>query len=843
LEKGKSWKEDQAHRMDPEKWVLINKSKHTRLCNQSREHAIWKSKLTDIAKHKQWNPTAETKVWIGALAAASPHISPINLETAFAVARYTFVVESGLDRLDDRLTPEAIRLSSPSSTSFDNCVKELAVVQCIIARDTIARATKLFVGYDQSPDGSMAKAIICHNEDDKTDHEDGTVCVFNLGNEKCGKTAPTVAAALRHSLRLVMPKDGMIHGTISDSGGATGYSVATEMQKPAADGQGPVIRLVENALIQLCAHHNDASIFREPAKKLLGENGLDNRNALQLLYNLYAFCKEVNVLGHTMFMKEFKTIWSDLHPGVPFPTDLHVHICKPVMTRWGTVTEAAKQHVYLDVFAGMAQAEVNRSKASESLNMIASDAVSLSREASIKCDLLLLAVLGEQLIDVQMAFNQKPDPHVGKSGHKSHHLMVRYFWLHLKLKELQDWRTLESGKDLRDSIEALPEQVSDNSKEVTREVEGKKVDAFFKMCYEFMAKHYSRQAKTNILFHGAFGEAETGRIIACWLLGGAHLDSGGGLLLNNDQQSFESVVHKREIDLHAFSAFLQEKSKNEITAIRHDPLAIECEAALLFIAKGGNIWDYDNPESEVHRKLALKLTAQPSTSQFVERLVKNSNQVRQTGKSDHMAMLYSIASNDFVSKEAKIDDSNPDKIKCTRINSKGKTRFDLLSNTIKKKRALLESLRGSPGFVDDEKEVKALLEKSSGHLEQRAETRFAEFVEQKDLFKENTKTKISGVDVPPLMQGMVHINNLKDKVRGKSTGDKEALREELKERNVEFRSTGTGTGMTRMKSLLRENLCEEWLASDPTRNLNFDAFKQTKAFKFFRPKVPTAFGL
>jgi hypothetical protein len=39
-------------------------------------------------------------------------------------------------------------------------------------------------------------------------------------------------------------------------------------------------------------------------------------------------------------------------------------------------------------------------------------------------------------------------------------------------------------------------------------------------------------------------------------------------------------VHKKKIDLHAFAAFLQEQSKDEIIAIRLDPLAIDFEDAL-----------------------------------------------------------------------------------------------------------------------------------------------------------------------------------------------------------------------------------------------------------------------
>jgi hypothetical protein len=161
------------------------------------------------------------------------------------------------------------------------------------------------------------------------------------------------------------------------------------------------------------------------------------------------------------------------------------------------------------------------------------------------------------------------------------------------------------------------------------------------------------------------------------------------------------------------------------------------------------------------------MIAQPNTSQFVERLVKNSNQMRQTGKSDHMSKTYSIASNDFVAKEVKIDDSNPDKMKITRTNNRGKSRFELFKSTVKKKRTLLERFRESPDFVDNEKKVRALLEKSSTHLEQRAEDRLIDFQEHKNEYKENTKTKNSGVDISPLLQGMVKINDLTEKRKGK----------------------------------------------------------------------------
>ena len=66
----------------------------------------------------------------------------------------------------------------------------------------------------------------------------------------------------------------------------------------------------------------------------------------------------------------------------------------------------------------------------------------------------------------------------------------------------------------------------------------------------------------------------------------------------------------------------------------------------------------------------------------------------------------------------------------------------LYESAAKEKMAIMERLQKSACFVEEEKEVKTLLAKSSTFVDQR---------KHKSEGKTNTKTKNSGIDVSPLL--------------------------------------------------------------------------------------------
>jgi len=219
---------------------------------------------------------------------------------------------------------EAINIS-PSRTSLENYVADLAVDQTLVAAEEIKRAPTVYLGSDVGQKGACITKLFywC----------DGAPKEYMLDANSKGKSSEDIGNGTIASVKKIrMDRQFWLFGVTTDSGGGgtleSGASVLQDGEL-AADDAG--------FLINSCTLHNLNLCLVTPTKEYLGEGGVDVRTALQLYHSIYYL---QDLIGD-LLKEYFKLSWDKLNPDVPFPNELQVSLQEPVMTRWWSVFVAA----------------------------------------------------------------------------------------------------------------------------------------------------------------------------------------------------------------------------------------------------------------------------------------------------------------------------------------------------------------------------------------------------------------------------------------------------------------------------------------------------------------------
>jgi hypothetical protein len=327
---------------------------------------------------------------------------------------------------------------------------------------------------------------------------------------------------------------------------------------------------------------------------------------------------------------------------------------EPILTRWGTVGSAVcytnSYHDVLDVFYKGICGSKSR-KASHSAHQCASNFRSLCREKEIVLDCAFLADFNHSFFRGHFDFNHATDPFIRTSGFLGRHHLVRTYIKETELKQIQ--------QELKEGIVERP-PTDDQGRhcvlkgfwpklwdaETTSETKTKvlyKAQVFIDGYVKSFHKHHAQWMSPSLLFLGAFGEFETGQIVAR-LLSGKEIIFDRNDDANNNKQ-FKPALHEGTIDLELFATWLKEILIGSVVEEAvSSPNVDEVMEAIEAIADGMNIWDEKNLVGQIYREEFLEnFAAIPSTMEMVERSVKKAKFCQQTGKGERSVSAYGIA--------------------------------------------------------------------------------------------------------------------------------------------------------------------------------------------------------
>jgi hypothetical protein len=787
-----------------------------------KERAIVNA-LKKVMGFKQNQPTNHTRHLLGAFAASHPQISTMYQEQIIALARISLLLEvkavvendySG-PGIDFRwLTMENVANSSPSSSALTNWVIDLARDQYMIFSHKMLGA-RLFCQSDGGQKGQEVRLFTIFDSKDKSESPDGTICQFWADVAFAGKKSDQVAEAVEHSMQKFALPTKQLSGLTADSGSGTPESFANSCRKRKIWG--------ERATEDSCGLHDLQSVFRLALQQYVGEGGLEARNAIQLVHTIYAFYKELK----GRWTRAVKALWKRMHGNEDMPDDFAKDLLKamqePLTTRWWTIAVlACKARKYLPFFIKMAKGVRNMTTTKEKENTIASNLLSLASSDWIVADVFLIASLSQLFLNKHMKWYQGADPNIGRPGFLSFHRAVRYF---LQLEDLLDaersWETHELFAEFRT-------QVAKITNEKLRKMKQDSVRTIIHKMILQVRKHNTRYLRTAKLIRGVFADQATGQAIAQLLSREENLPAIA-------TQSFFSKVHDREIDVVKFSKFLKDElSEETLQKLQADPLTIFHRRTINVLATETiDIWDRTSINNEIAhllRKEALKEhAAHCSTQHNNERLVKLGALMASTGKSEIMAGVFAVASNDFMTEfhdgdeEQTVDDTGDaeqtrdltedEPTRRKRGNYRGKKKLFDFHRIVKTKEAELAAVAqelGANEYLKRQNEItEALLSKTSNLKEKDETKQVTKMMKSYDKQKTpNALEKITGEDIPPRLLGYFPY-----KAMGMKTNQPE-LKKELDFRNLHYDNKQRVRSLQGLLKEAEESRLKEELASD-----------------------------
>jgi hypothetical protein len=266
--------------------------------------------------------------------------------------------------------------------------------------------------------------------------------------------------------------------------------------------------------------------------------------------------------------------------------------------------------------------------------------LSLASSEWIVADVHFIAGIANDWLNPHMKGYQGTDANIGRPGFLSFHRSVRYFLMVDHVDQIRrDWKTNEV-------FEKFSKQITTMTNSKLKLLKEGMVEAFLKKMKLQIIKHNKRYVLTRSIVRSVFTEWQTGQAVVQVLKGGKGLPSLSPPFFSNQ--------HDREINCEKFCQFLRNKIPLTVLAqLRTDPCIVLNQNAMNKIsAQGLEIWDTAKPANRntcLYRREALcAYAAHASTQHNNERLFKLSALMASTGKSEIMASVFAIASNDFI---------------------------------------------------------------------------------------------------------------------------------------------------------------------------------------------------
>jgi hypothetical protein len=239
-----------------------------------------------------------------------------------------------------------------------------------------------------------------------------------------------------------------------------------------------------------------------------------------------------------------------------------------------------------------------------------------------------------------MRWYQGSDPHIGTPGFLCFHRQVRYFLTIEDLKKMEkSWREMEEFAQFSKKLLTM----NPTQKKLKEDM----ASSFLRKMSSQVKKHNKRYLLTKHLVKGVFAGCETGQAVAQFFKGS---DEAMPAL----SEHFFSKQHDQEIGCRKFLQFLHDEIPLAVLdELRTNPAVQLNREAIDQIAVGLDIWDETRSSTNEHayllRSQALcSFAAHASTQHNNERLVKLGALIASTGKSEILASIFAITSNDFI---------------------------------------------------------------------------------------------------------------------------------------------------------------------------------------------------
>jgi hypothetical protein len=810
--------------------------------------------LDKLLSRERCQPTQISQRLHAGFASSHPTISPDSQALLIGMARYTFMLElqsviRDMDPAKKRLmiarngkekwsrtnkcNMEMVLGSSPSASVIDNWVIQLAIEQAMIASTFFQNCGAVYLMSDGGHKGSQVKLLSGWDEHDSSQTPDGSIRTIILDIDASGKKSEDVATGCVYSLEKIGVEN--IDGLTNDSGAGTPESLEAELVKENKMVQGV-------ALSDSCALHDLQSVFRLPIRHYMGDGGLDNRNAMQLIHAVWdMFAKFKEYFASDTWRRALSRMWKEwkeIQEGdeEEVPKDLAASIQEPLITRWWTIGKLARFILkYWQIIEKMAQAVVNSSITKEAENKIASGLRSLMHQNEIKADIAFLAAFARCFLDPHFAWFQRSDPNIKAAGFLTFHRQVRYYLMWKDLKTVS-WRTHPAFETYREIIATL-QDVPSTDNPVTKAIKEDMADKFFLLAIRQTSKHNRRYMTTTKLVRACFGEFETGQIVARHILG------DGNLHLDIPNEPFDSSIHDRPIDLACFWNFLRKESSQAIVDIRGSHHVTTNQHILKRIAEGANIWD-GSIENKAARLHVLRTYAAAATTQHqCERAVKIGSSMTRTGKSELKASMYALASNGFITEHGRedtdnapsqnaADDDNNGPKKHVRGHYRGIQKalnVEAAASKIATELAKIASDMGPEAYGGMRTRVSnSLKDKSESYLEKRSDARIDQLIANMNIEKPpNARERKSGYDVAPRLLGLVPFSEVrKDR-------HKVCLELELAARSIEFAPNENFTNrLKKLKEAETNRLTTEGIDPKNQDKKHFKTVSPTAVFEY-----------
>ena len=347
----------------------------------------------------------------------------------------------------------------------------------------------------------------------------------------------------------------VLNGCTTDSGGGgTSFSLYHCMKERnlcVDDG---------SYLVGMCCLHTLQLTLSNAMGYVIGKGGLEERNAAQAIHAFFD-------MQEAMEFGLWKMHWEDVATKMGLDVDLIKvkKISAPILTRWWTVGEAAKNIIeHFPILIEMAKMFRNVNPSNNKLNKIASGILSLMNEPIIISDIKLISCFHDTFLNQHFDWLQKGDQDIGDTpGYLGRHMLVRYFLMHSDLEKMINNGWKNGGGKMEPFLNSLEEEClncpildpADPSKKKSttgKKIQSRKADLFFQVSFNILQKHYDVFCE-RLLFLSLYGEQCSSQTVARVLLNIQDFSAGDHKMVKSEAQN------DRVVDIDAFELFLKKK--------------------------------------------------------------------------------------------------------------------------------------------------------------------------------------------------------------------------------------------------------------------------------------------
>lgn len=785
------------------------------------------------------------KGMVAAVSATNPQIASAKIEMLLTMGRFSlmselpyvndFVAEENAKRhkKDRETLIEMVQNGTPSTTSVERYVEKLAVQQAVIKAYEV-QGKNVYFQEDGGHDGQDVKFVT---------YWDGLkVVMFLIDVDTAPKTSKGVAEGVKYSLKKIGCNN--LAGVTCDSGAGTPESL-----RDALCEQG---LLMDDAFAESCGLHDLMSCFRLPVETYIGTGGIDKRNGIQIIHQVWDLFKHFRRWEGSTWTNLCERLWTDVYGDTRPQSELKwliKNIQEPLLTRWWTIGQVAAFLLkFWDIIIRVAWCVRNDTGTKDAENKIAQGMISMMGEKALKFQVAFLAQFCVYWLNPHMRFYQGEDIFVKKPGFLCFHRAVRYFIMASEIEHIIDdgWQSIQTFAKAKDILAEC--SAADQTK---LQLMAKR---FFPLVLKQIHKHNKRYVVTGLVVRTCFGEKEIGRVVSKILL--------DQYPTNEEMVTFQSVVHGQEIDTKKLKYFLNRLLTGEDMYIngvqRHGKFQLLKED-IKAIANGADIWNDDQ-----HKKIRIRalqhFAAQPSTTHHVERGVKLGARAKQTGKSEMKTSINVLASNAFrefsripyEDIEGKDDDDDGetdqegaedlDKDKRKRIRSTIRKDLKMIVEKVDElnfRTGGYNLMEGAPQEAIDQRKKfeqdvsEAVVKRDQQYLASRSTAKLLA-VYQEDAVGEPELNieKRTGWDLAPEVDGKIRFGNLRAKHHTKDLLDELRKREDMP-------STTPAPTFTILKERLKAN--ERKLLKEQNKELSDKDLDEL--VKYFTPQSDALFSI